>query len=37
MAPEVIIATDPSGKATSQGQAVFKRMQIKILILDGPP
>jgi hypothetical protein len=37
VAPDVIIATDPFGNAASQGQAVFKRLQIKEQILDGPP
>ncbi len=37
MPPVVIIDTDPFGEAASQGQAVFKRVQVKVLILDGPP
>jgi hypothetical protein len=35
MAPDVLVVINPWDKAASQGRAVFKRLQIKILILDG--
>ena len=37
MAPIMVIATYSSGKAASQGQTVVKRVQVKILIFNGPP
>ena len=33
MAPVVVIAAYPFGKAAAQGQAVFKREKVKVLIL----
>ena len=37
MSPVVVVKTDPGVEAPAQGRTAIKRVQVKVLILDGPP
>jgi len=37
MSPAIIVKADPGVEALAQGRTAIKRVQVKVLILDGPP